>query len=180
MFNSKNLIALGVATFAFGTMLAQTPKKFCDAAEKFVKASSYEEAIDNYSKAIELDPQFDKAYIARAVCYEKVNKKDLAVEDYKKASAFEPKEKEHYYNAGRLLAELQRDKEADEQLRKALERDKDYTEALAAEVSVLFRLKDYNYGMTVTQMAIDNKKTAQNYYNHAVMLDSLKNLADAE
>jgi Tfp pilus assembly protein PilF len=78
------------------------------------------------------------------------------------------------------LAELQRDKEADEQLRKALERDKDYTEALAAEVSVLFRLQDYNYGMTVTQMAIDNKKTAQNYYNHAVMLDSLKNLTEAE
>jgi len=85
-----------------------------------------------------------------------------------------------YYNAGRLLADLGNDKEADEMLRKALERDKGYTEAINAEIGVLSRLKDYNYGLTVTQLAIDDKKSAVNYYNHAVMHDSLNNKADAE
>jgi tetratricopeptide (TPR) repeat protein len=159
---------------------AQSPKKYCDAAEKFEKSQNYEGAIENYSKAIELDPKYDKAYVARAACFEKVNKKAEAVADYKNAIAFLPKEKELYYNAGRLLADLGNDKEADEMLRKALERDKGYKEAITAEIGVLSRLKDYNYGLTVTQLAIDDKKSATNYYNHAVMHDSLNNKADAE
>jgi len=34
-------------------------------------------------------------------------------------------------------------------LRKALERDKGYTEAITTEVNVLFKLKDYTYGLVV-------------------------------
>jgi tetratricopeptide (TPR) repeat protein len=180
MFRFNTLVVLGALSVIPGAVLAQTPKKYCDAAEKFEKVKSYEEAIDNYSKAIELDPQYEKAYIARAALYEKVQKIDLAAEDYKKATAFDPKDKELYYNAGRLFASLQRDKEADEQLRKAIERDKDYTEALETEISVLFRLREYNYGLTVTQLAIDNKKSGINYYHHAMMYDSLKNYSEAE
>jgi len=46
---------------------------------------------------------------------------------------FTPKEKELYYNAGRLYADLGKYKDADEMLRKALERDKGYTEAITTE-----------------------------------------------
>lgn len=180
MFRFRNLLLIGILFLIPTVILSQSPKKYCDAAEKFEKAKNYEGAIENYSKALEMDPKFEKAYIARAVCYEKINFKMEAVEDYKKALVFNPKEKEFFYNAGRLLAELGKYKEADEMLRKALERDKGYTEALAAEVKVLFELKDYTYGLTVTQLAIDDKKTALNLYNHAVMQDSLKNNIEAE
>ena len=179
MFQSRNLFLAGILSVPM-IFFAQSPKKYCDAAEKFEKSQNYEGAIENYSKAIELDPKYDKAYVARAACFEKLNKKAEAVLDYKNAIAFLPKEKELYYNAGRLLADLGNDKEADEMLRKALERDKGYTEAINAEIGVLSRLKDYNYGLTVTQLAIDDKKSAVNYYNHAVMHDSLNNKADAE
>lgn len=180
MLRFKNLvIALGIFLIP-GIALSQSPKKYCDAAEKLEKAKNFEGAIENYSKAIEMDPKLEKAYIARAACYEKINFKSEAVEDFKKAMAFNPKEKEYYYNAGRLLFDLEKYKEADEMLRKALERDKGYTEALAIEVKTLFKLKDYTYGMTVTQLAIDDKKNANTLYNHAVMLDSLKNYVEAD
>jgi tetratricopeptide (TPR) repeat protein len=168
---------LALAPFAF---YSQSPKKFSDAAEKFEKSQNYEGAIENYSKALEMDPKYDKAYVARALCYEKMDKKAEAIEDYKKAIAFDPKNKELYYKTGRLLADLKNDKEADEFLRKAIERDKGYTEAIREEVMVLMRLKDYTYGLTVTQLAIDDKKNAMNYYNHAVVYDSLRNYAEAE
>jgi tetratricopeptide (TPR) repeat protein len=176
----RSLILVGILSFIPNIVLAQSPKKYCDAAEKFEKAKNYEGAIENYSKAIEMDPKFEKAYIARALCYEKINFKTEAVEDYKKALVFDPREKELYYNAGRLLAELGKNKDADEMLRKAIERDKGYTEALTVEVKVLFELRDYTYGLKVTQMAMDDKKTAINLYNHAVMEDSLKNSIEAE
>jgi tetratricopeptide (TPR) repeat protein len=176
----KNLLFAGIILLIPSVVLSQSPKKYCDAAQKFEKAKNYEGAIENYSKAIELDPKLEKAYIARASCYEKINFKAEAIEDYKKALVFSPKEKEYFYNAGRLLAELNKDKEADEMLRKAIERDKGYAEALALEVQVLFKLKDYAYGLTVTQLAIDEKKNATNLYNYAVMLDSSKSYPEAE
>jgi len=176
----RNLLFAGMLFLIPSILFSQSAKKYCDAAEKFEKAKNYEGAIENYSKALEMDPKFEKAYIARAMCYEKISFKLEAVEDYKKAIVFNPKEKEYYYNAGRLLAEMGKNPEADEMLRKALERDKGYTEALAIEVKVLFDLRDYTYGIKVTEMAMDDKKTAQSLYNHAVMLDSLRNNAEAE
>jgi len=143
----RNLLVVGILSFIPTVVLSQSPKKYCDAAEKFEKAKNYEGAIENYSKALEMDPKFEKAYIARALCYEKINFKMEAVEDYKKAMVFNPKEKEYYYNAGRLLADLNKNPEADEMLRKAIERDKGYTEALAIETNVLFNLRDYTYGL---------------------------------
>ncbi len=176
----RSLLFVGMLSFIPTIVLSQSPKKYCDAAEKFEKAKNYEGAIENYSKALEMDPKFEKAYIARAACYEKINFKMEAIEDYKKALVFNPKEKEYFYNAGRLLADMGKNTEADEMLRKALERDKGYTEALAVEVKVLFELRDYTYGLKVTEMALEDKKTAQNLYNHAVMEDSLKNNVEAE
>ena len=176
----RNLVFVGALSFIPSIILSQSPKKYCDAAEKFEKAKNFEGAIENYSKALEMDPKFEKAYTARALCYEKINFKMEAVEDYKKALVFNPKEKEYFYNAGRLLAELGKNAEADEMLRKAIERDKGYTDALTVEVKVLFELKDYAYGLKVAEMAMDDKKTAINFYNYAVMEDSLKNNVEAE
>lgn len=159
---------------------AQSPRKYCDAAEKLVKTNDFKGAFENYSKAIELDAKYEKAYPARALCNEKLGKIQEAIEDYKMAISFDPKNKELYYNTGRLMASLNQNKEADEMLRKAYERDKGYVSALEAEVGVLFKLHDYYYGDVVTMWLIDAKKTPQNLYNHAVMLDSLKNMTEAE
>jgi tetratricopeptide (TPR) repeat protein len=180
MLSIKNLLLAGIVSAIPGILLAQSPKKYCDAAEKFEKANNFEGAIENYSKAIELDPKYEKAYIARATCYEKINKKEQAVEDYKTALVFNPKEKVFFYHAGRLLSALDKNKEADEMLRKAIERDKGYSEALAEEIQVLYKLRDYTYGLKVAEMAIDEKKTGVNLYHKAVMLDSLKNWTEAE
>jgi tetratricopeptide (TPR) repeat protein len=180
MFKFSNLFLLGASILVPALAISQSPKKYCEAAQKFEKAGNIDGAIENYSKAIETDPQYGRAYEARAFCYEKANRKPEAVEDYRKAVVFFPKDKVLYYNAGKLLTELGRDKEADEMLRKAIERDKGYMEAIEAEVNVLFRLRDYTNGLIMTQMALDEKRTPMSLYNHAVMLDSTKNLTEAE
>ncbi|MBK7668612.1 MAG: tetratricopeptide repeat protein [Sphingobacteriaceae bacterium] len=171
-----------VITFTLLTVLgfSQTAKKYFSAAEKFEQANNIKEAIVNYSKAIEMDPALEKAYTNRALLYEKENMKAEAVEDYKKLIGFSPKEKELYYNAGRLSFNLNKFADADGFFRKALERDKDYVEVIDLEIKTLYATRDYSFGLTVSQYALDIKKTAVNYYHHAVMFDSLKNYVEAE
>lgn len=178
MLKCKHLLVLLVLVPV--CIAAQSPKKYYAVAEKFQEANNLLDAIENYSKAIELNPEYEKAYIARAACYEKLGKKEEAIQDYQKASLFSPKEKEYYYQAGRLLADLGKFFEADQQFRKALERDKGYEEAIQAEIAVIHKTKDFNYGLMVTKMALDIKETAIHHYNHAVMQDSLRHFSEAE
>jgi tetratricopeptide (TPR) repeat protein len=166
--------------FAPVFVFAQSPKKYFEAAEKFLEGKNYKEALTNYSKALELDPKYEKAYIARASLYEKQNQKSEALEDYKRLQAMAPKDKENYYNAGRLLVDLKKYPEADLMFSKALERDKGYSEAITDKIKVLHILGNYAQGLIITQMGLDDKKDHISYYNHAVMLDSLKNYAEAE
>jgi len=180
MVTTKNFLLGGLVLFFSVGLFAQTPKKHYATAEKFEKAQNYEGAIENYSKAIALDPKLVKAYVGRAECYINVNKKAEAILDYKMASTLMPKEKVLYYNAGKLYAALGQYKEADEQLKKAIERDKGFTEAIAAEIDVLFKLKDYTAGLQMTQLALEDRKTTSTMFTHAVMLDSLKNYVEAE
>lgn len=162
------------------TGFSQTAKKYFSAAEKFEQSNNVKDAIENYSKAIQMDPAYEKAYAARAILYEKQNMKAEAVEDYKKLIGFSPKEKELYYNAGRLSFNQNKFTDADGFFRKALERDKSYEEVIDLEIKTLYAINEYSFGLTVTQYALDIKKTAVNYYHHAVMLDSLKNYVEAE
>lgn len=161
-------------------VLSQSAKKYFSAGEKFEQANNLQEAITNYSKAVEIDPLYEKAYIARAVCYEKLNMKQEAVEDYRKAITFSPKEKEHYYNAGRLLVLLEKYTEADQMFRKALERDKSYAEVIDLEIGVIHKTKDFKYGLTVAQMLFDIKENSNSRYQRALMQDSLGNFVEAE
>lgn len=174
----RNLIVAFL--FAPVFVFSQSPKKLYEVAVKFEAVGNYKSAIENYSKAIELDPKYEKAYAGRAAAYDQLNKKTEAIEDYKKLLVLDPKEKVYAYHTGRLLADLNRFTEADLMLRKALERDKGYNDAILAEISVLHQLKNYSQGLLFTQMGLDKDKNALSYYNHAVMLDSLKNYAEAE
>ncbi len=158
---------------------SQSAKKYFSAAEKFQEAGNVKDAIENYSKAIGMDPNYEKAYLARAALYEKEGKKTEALEDFKKLLVFSPKDKELYYNAGRLSMALLNYKDADQFFRKALERDKSYKEVIDLEIEVIHKTKDFAYGLTVAEMDLSVKETAQSFYNHAVMYDSLGKYVEA-
>src|ERR1035437_3541385 len=98
----KKVILILLTSISFLIGNAQSAKKFYSSGEKFKESLNYKDAIDNYTKALELDPNYGRAYEARAYCYDKLEKKAEAADDYKRATVFSPKEKELYYNAGRL------------------------------------------------------------------------------
>lgn len=159
---------------------AQTAKKYFSSGEKYQTAKSYNEAVDNYTKAIEMDPNYVKAYIARAECFELLGKKSEAAEDYKRATVFSPKEKELYFKAGSLYFDIQKYPEADVMLKQAIDKDDSYIEAIDLRLKTLIRLANFQEGLKVAELALGIKKTAVSIFNRAMMHDSLKNYVAAE
>ncbi len=180
MFKSRYFFPLTLFLFCSVLGYSQTAKKYFSSGEKFASTGNTKEAMDNFTKCIELDPNFEKAYVSRAALFEKTGKKQEAVEDYKKAIVFSPKEKELYFNAGRILNDLGKYVDADAMLRQAIDKDHSYQEAIDMELVLIHKVKDFKYGLVVAQYNLDIKKTGASYYHHGVMQDSLKNYIEAE
>jgi len=61
------------------------------------KLEKYQEAIENFNKAIELDPNSVAFYFARGDVYEILKKYEEAINDYDKAIKLEPNNSYFYY-----------------------------------------------------------------------------------
>jgi len=60
----------------------------------------YDRAIEDFNKAIALDPNYAKAYTNRGIAYADKGQHDRAIEDYNKAIALDPNYAEAYTNRG--------------------------------------------------------------------------------
>jgi Tfp pilus assembly protein PilF len=58
----------------------------------YAKLGRYSDAIDDFSRAIELDPHFAGAYTNRALAYRQERRDDLAMQDFNRAVAVNPKD----------------------------------------------------------------------------------------
>lgn len=64
-----------------------------------------DEAIEDYSRAIELSPNNTAAYNNRGVAYQKKGKLDLAIKDYNKTIKLDPDDANAYCNRGNVYRE---------------------------------------------------------------------------
>jgi tetratricopeptide (TPR) repeat protein len=60
----------------------------------------YQEAAENFSQVIRLDPKNAKAYNNRGIAYRKLDKYQEAIEDYSLAIRLDPNNAEAYNNQG--------------------------------------------------------------------------------
>ena len=72
--------------------------------------NKYDEAIANFNKALEINPDYESCYHNRAFCYDQLKDFDKAIEDYTKVIEMKP----HflsYYNRGNtyfVIGDLER------------------------------------------------------------------------
>ena len=64
------------------------------------KMGNFKLAIEQYTKAIDINPNYFKAYFNRAFAYDKIAQFDKAIEDYTKAIMIKPEYPYTYYNRG--------------------------------------------------------------------------------
>jgi len=102
-------IVVFIAFMSWQTVLAAEPSTPQGWLQKGVALESqgvYEEAIQMYTRAIELDENYADAYLKRGQAYRVARSTDpmLALADFNKAVALDPTNAEAYYQRGLLLA----------------------------------------------------------------------------
>ena len=87
------------------------------------KLEKYQEAIENFNKAIELDPNSVAFYFARGDVYEILKKYEEAINDYDEAIELDPDNSYCYCNRGIAYEKMGEYQEAINDYNKAIELD---------------------------------------------------------
>ena len=97
----KKVIFLILLSLCFySTVFAEPEKNIFDNGVHLFKQGHYQEAIDTFSKLIEMAPDNADAYKNRGVSYMKQGKFDLAIKDFEKAKELFPELRGLYSNLG--------------------------------------------------------------------------------
>ena len=86
----------------------ETAEEWNNRGAYLLSLGKFEEAIDAFNKAIELDPNCDKAYSNRGGAYFYLKYYDKSLKDFNKAIDLNPKNDANYYNRGLLYYVLKK------------------------------------------------------------------------
>lgn len=78
----------------------EAEKQHFDNGVTFAEQGRFDEAISEFTKALETDPRWAMAYYNRGLCYFNTGQYDLAIADYSKAIKLDPNFVEAYVNRG--------------------------------------------------------------------------------
>ena len=160
--------------------LIECSPKLYTTGKDFVASGNYEDAIIQFTKAIEENAEYTEAYLARADAYEKAGKKAEAASDYKRATAFENKDESIYYNAGRLYYDLEQYEEAIPMLVKVTALDKKHVNAYKYKMESYIALEQYDKALKESDNLINLNETAQAFSRRGFINDKLENYNQAE
>lgn len=107
------------------------------------KGGHKQEAIQEYTKAIEMDPQYASAYNNRGILHKESGDHQKALEDYNKAIELNPNYAIAYLNRGNLYFDLGDFPKALQDYNKALELNPNYVIAYNNRGNLYRSLKDY-------------------------------------
>ncbi|NOY38472.1 MAG: tetratricopeptide repeat protein [Chlorobi bacterium] len=180
----RNKVILTVLTLFLVAGMAngftQNARKYFKVGEDFVKTGKYQDALTQFSKAIEMDPDFSKAYLSRGKVYEQINQPEEALNDYNRALVFLPKDADTYYCTGRIYNQLGKYKEALDALNKATRLARRNVEAYQEKAKALISLEKYKKAIGAADTALLLQKDAVGYYLHGTANEHLGNFSLAE
>jgi tetratricopeptide (TPR) repeat protein len=119
----------------------------------FMESKNYNNAIDAFSKGIQLWPENNTLYVNRGNAYGKLGNYSQAIKDYDKGIELNPKDSGPYINRGNAYGELGNYRQAIEDYDRYIELDPKYATAYYRRALAYGKLGNH-------RQAIENYKTA--------------------
>ena len=126
----------------------------------------HEEALADCNRAMQLDPNYAKAYLGRGVIHHKLRRYDRALADHNRAVQLDPADATAYNNRGLTYASLQRHNEALEDYDRAIELDRAYADAYNNRGNLYDTLERYEEALADFTRAIQLDPTYSRAYNN--------------
>ncbi len=174
------IIVFSSIIFLSNNGFAQSAKKYFKIAKELSVSGNHEEAIENYSKAIELDPKFEKAYSERALAYEETGDFSNAAEDYKMLTELLPNEYEWYYKAAKNQYKLNKYNPAIQFLNSASQLESSDYKIVELKTKCYIGANNFKLALSNCDIAIKMNPSAENYYLHGLIQKQLENYTLAE
>ena len=109
----------------------ETAEKFFEQGEEFLRNEVWASAVEEFSKAISVDPDFAEAYINRGLAYYSAGDDEAAISDFETALNldFEPQTTQMWVNRGRVNSILGNIADSIADFDKAIKIDPEFVEA---------------------------------------------------
>ena len=134
-----------------------------------VMSGDHSNAINAFTKAIELEPKYTGAYITRGIAYGELGNYRQAIENFKKAIELNPELTEAYYNRGLAYGSLGNHRQAIEDYSKAIELNPKDEGTYNNRGATYGSLGNYRQAIEDYNRAIElNPKLTKAYYNRSI------------
>ncbi len=141
----------------------------------------YEEAEMSYSKCIELNPEYERAYNNRAVIYARLKRFEEAIADCSKAIELNASDPLPYRNRGLSLFDMERHKEAIEDFNVSLRLAGDAPETLLSRARAYIAIHQHELAMEDLDKVLKmDDQNADAYYLIGMALRHMNRTNDAE
>ena len=156
----------GLAAITQAIDLAPRAAWYSNRGNLYSDLQKYELALSDYNKAININPNYAKAYLNRGNLYHNQQKYELALADYNKAIKINPNLVEAYYNRGSLYSDLQKYELALSDYNKAIELDSNLAEAYSNRGNIYYYQQKYELALADFNKAIELNRNDAIAYNN--------------
>jgi len=154
---------------------AQNSKQYQKAGEKFMEAKNYDAAIEQYTRAIDVEPNNYVGYLSRAQAFENLKKNDEAMKDLEKGLVLAPKEVKLYIAMGRVYNSLGKYDEALVRLNRAANLDKKEKDIYPVKVATLLQLEKFDQALKSSDTALLLDDNSMNRFSRGEVYVRLTN-----
>lgn len=133
--------------------------------EKALRKNNFSEAIDAFSKVIELNNRNLHALYNRGLCYLYIFELEKAIFDFTEVIILDPKNADAYNNRGLSFIYLGLPDSAIKDLNHAINLDKSFIEAYINRATALIELKNYDQALKDLSFVIKNDSKNPSPYN---------------
>lgn len=167
------------------TVSGQSSRKYLKAGEDFLRNNMFEDAVEQFSRAIDEAPSSAEGYLRRARAYEMTGNYRLAYDDYKRANNFLSGDTGVLYNLARMcnrLGELEKPSSPDrgryfaeaisylqQAIRIEYRNGKLYTEKVVS----LMGMELWDKALGASDTALQMRDDAVNYYYQGIIYQKL-------